>query len=199
MDAASALVHDLVCLLIEGVVQDEVRRRSLAQGAGLVHPGVDLLQQHRRFQPSDILVLGPITLVPGASSNFAGSYIALGGSNPATNSTVVTNKFRSVAVPVVCCEGWSYDDMRMTNAGSGTDYDDVSTYTKVTITNAGHPLAAGLSGSITIYGDGWGEAANDDGSGTALVMELARIMLLQSGQAYFTWGSHLVTHHRGIA
>jgi type VI secretion system secreted protein VgrG len=40
---------------------------------------------------SNTLVLGPITLAPGASAPFTGSYIATGGSNPATNSTIVTN------------------------------------------------------------------------------------------------------------
>ena len=43
-------------------------------------------------QPTNnTLVLGPVTLAPGASAPFAGSYIALGGSNPATNVVVATN------------------------------------------------------------------------------------------------------------
>ena len=43
-------------------------------------------------QPSNgTPVLGPITLAAGASAPFTGSYIALGGSNPVTNSTIVTN------------------------------------------------------------------------------------------------------------
>jgi hypothetical protein len=36
-------------------------------------------------------LLGPITIGPGASAPFTGSYIATGGSNPTTNSTIVTN------------------------------------------------------------------------------------------------------------
>jgi uncharacterized repeat protein (TIGR01451 family) len=36
-------------------------------------------------------VLGPITLVPGASAPFAGNYTAVGGSDPVTNSIIVTN------------------------------------------------------------------------------------------------------------
>ncbi|MEK7677525.1 MAG: hypothetical protein AAB676_16985 [Verrucomicrobiota bacterium] len=36
-------------------------------------------------------VLGPITLAPGAGTSFTGSYLATGGSNPTTNSTIVTN------------------------------------------------------------------------------------------------------------
>jgi hypothetical protein len=40
-------------------------------------------------QSSNILVLGPITLLPGACAPFTGSYIAVGGSNPTTNLTIV--------------------------------------------------------------------------------------------------------------
>jgi hypothetical protein len=42
-------------------------------------------------QPSNTLVLGPITLAPGACAPFTGSYLATGGCNLLTNSTIVTN------------------------------------------------------------------------------------------------------------
>jgi uncharacterized repeat protein (TIGR01451 family) len=42
-------------------------------------------------QPSNFLVLGPITLAPGACAPFTGSYFAVGGSNPTTKLTIVTN------------------------------------------------------------------------------------------------------------
>ena len=46
-------------------------------------------------------VLGPITLAPGASAPFTGSYIATGGSNPTTNSTIVTNSSGTITTNVV--------------------------------------------------------------------------------------------------
>ncbi|MHB8522368.1 MAG: DUF7507 domain-containing protein, partial [Limisphaerales bacterium] len=46
-------------------------------------------------------VLGPITLVSGESAPFTGSYIALGGSNPTTNSTIVTNSSDTITTNVV--------------------------------------------------------------------------------------------------
>ncbi len=52
-------------------------------------------------QPGNTLVLGPITLAPGAASNFTGSYLAIGGSNPATNSTIVTNSSGTITTNVV--------------------------------------------------------------------------------------------------
>jgi hypothetical protein len=42
-------------------------------------------------QPGNPQVLGPITLLPGACAQFTGSYLATGGCNPLTNSTIVTN------------------------------------------------------------------------------------------------------------
>jgi uncharacterized repeat protein (TIGR01451 family) len=41
-------------------------------------------------QSSNTLVLGPITLAPGACTTYTGSYIATGGSNPTTNTNIVT-------------------------------------------------------------------------------------------------------------
>ncbi len=41
--------------------------------------------------PTNTLVLGPITLYPGACETFSGSYIAIGGSNPATNCDIGIN------------------------------------------------------------------------------------------------------------
>ena len=47
-------------------------------------------------QPNNTLVLGPLTLLPGASAPFAGSYLAVGGANPTTNTTIVTNGSRVI-------------------------------------------------------------------------------------------------------
>ena len=54
------------------------------------------------MQPApNTLVLGPIPLAPGASAPFTGSYIASGGSNPTTNSAVVTNSTGTVTTNIV--------------------------------------------------------------------------------------------------
>ena len=53
-------------------------------------------------QPSNNTpLLGPITLAPGASAPFTGSYIALGGSNPTTNTTIVTNSSGTITTNIV--------------------------------------------------------------------------------------------------
>jgi uncharacterized repeat protein (TIGR01451 family) len=52
-------------------------------------------------QPSNAPLLGPITLAPGASASFMGSYPALGGSNPTTNSLYITNLISSILTNTV--------------------------------------------------------------------------------------------------
>jgi hypothetical protein len=66
-----------------------------------------------------------------------------------SGSTSVTSKFRDVAVPVVACEAFIYDDMRMTGTAE-TEFDYQLDTTEVTIVDASHPLAAGLSGPVAI-------------------------------------------------
>ena len=63
----------------------------------------------------------------------------------------VTNKFRNVAVPVIDWEFDILDDMGMTGLTSGTDYGTTSTtQTQLSVTDASHPLAAGLSGTAAV-------------------------------------------------
>ena len=74
----------------------------------------------------------------------------------------VTNKFRNVAVPVLLWEFDILDDMGMTGLTSGTDFGTSSTaQTQLIITNANHPMAAGLSSTQTVVSTGtnftWGK------------------------------------------
>ncbi|MCB0167915.1 MAG: hypothetical protein KDI79_27050 [Anaerolineae bacterium] len=60
------------------------------------------------------------------------------------NSQNVSTKFRDVTAPVLTWEAGLFDDMSMASQG---DY--VDNQTQITLTNAAHPLAAGLSGQVT--------------------------------------------------
>jgi uncharacterized repeat protein (TIGR01451 family) len=66
---------------------------SVAFGGSVCNSGNITLTNILVFsgQPSNFLVLGPITLAPGACTPFTGSYFATSGSNPTTNFIVVTN------------------------------------------------------------------------------------------------------------
>jgi DNA-binding protein YbaB len=65
------------------------------------------------------------------------------------NPADVGTKFLNSAVPMVVCEPVSFKDLKMTAATSGTDFGTATSQTKLQIT-AGHPLAAGLSGQVTV-------------------------------------------------
>ena len=88
------------------------------------------------------------TATASATSDATGKTLVLISSSVA--STDVNTKFKSVTVPVIVWEYALYDDMAMTSTTSGTDY-GYNTGTSMVITNAGHPLAAGLSGTVSLY------------------------------------------------
>lgn len=69
-----------------------------------------------------------------------------------SSSAVYTNlmdRFRDVAIPVICADHESFPALRMTGPLADTDFQDQST-TQLTITNAGHTMAAGLMGMATV-------------------------------------------------
>ena len=61
----------------------------------------------------------------------------------------VGTKFVNAVVPMVVCEPVSFRDLKMTGGTWGTDKGDATNQTKLQIT-AGHVLAAGLSGQVTV-------------------------------------------------
>ena len=63
-----------------------------------------------------------------------------------SNSGSVTTKFRTVAVPVVDWEAGLFDDFGMTAAAGGY----VAGQRDLAIVTPGHPLAAGLSGTVSV-------------------------------------------------
>ncbi len=62
----------------------------------------------------------------------------------------VADKFRDVPVPVVTWEYAIYDDMNMTGDVFDTDFGPADPQEDIEITDGGHPLAAGLSGTLTV-------------------------------------------------
>jgi hypothetical protein len=63
--------------------------------------------------------------------------------------TSVGTKFRTVAVPVVFWESGLFANMGMTGS-TNKDFGTITKQTQVKITNSTHPLAAGLSGTISV-------------------------------------------------
>jgi alpha-tubulin suppressor-like RCC1 family protein len=76
--------------------------------------------------------------------------------------TSVNTKFRDIAVPVVTWESAIFDDMKMTGTVSGTNFGTTTNQTQVAISTPTHPLAAGLSGTVTVSASStfdWGVVA----------------------------------------
>ncbi len=82
------------------------------------------------------------------SSDAAGKAIVVVSST--VQSSQVGSKFRDVAVPFVTWEAWLYDDMKMTGTGKNVNYGRITDQDYLDVTGPGHPLAAGLSGLVSI-------------------------------------------------
>jgi hypothetical protein len=90
----------------------------------------------------------PITATSANSSSATGKAIVLISGTVVSGD--VNTKFRDTTVPVVCLEQAVLDDLRMTGTINGTDYGSAGTQSTLTITDPNSPLAAGLTGNITL-------------------------------------------------
>ena len=88
------------------------------------------------------------------------------------HSYTLGNTFTDVAVPVWVAKPWLLDDMDMTGTAGGTDYGTVLSAT-VTIVDDGHPLAAGLSGEVTVNSGGRTMSFGVPGGDAAIVSTAA--------------------------
>ncbi len=77
-----------------------------------------------------------------------------------TTSTGRAAQFERVATPVVSWKPWSYDPLNMSGALADVDYGNALSVRTLAISEPQHPLAAGLSGTVTITSAnqtmGWG-------------------------------------------
>ena len=95
---------------------------------------------------------------------------------PLIDSRTLGNTFTDVAVPVWVAKPWLLDDMDMTGTAGGTDYGTVLSAT-VTIVDDGHPLAAGLSGEVTVNSGGRTMSFGVPGGDAAIVSTAAEVSL----------------------
>ncbi|WP_298669987.1 hypothetical protein, partial [uncultured Methanofollis sp.] len=85
------------------------------------------------------------------------------------SSGSVGTMFRDLAVPVISCEAWLYDDLKMTGTSRGADYSAAAGQTQVAIADAANPLAAGLEGTVKVTGTAGSEMFGMPAAGAAKV------------------------------
>jgi hypothetical protein len=95
----------------------------------------------------------------------------------------IREEITEIEVPIIVGEPYAWDEMGMTRGGGGTS--EVAT-TDITIVSPGHPMAAGLSGTVSVLTDitgaeGTAEFANGDAGDEATVIATAT---LADGQTY---------------
>jgi uncharacterized repeat protein (TIGR01451 family) len=133
----------------------------VVKGAALFVVGSTTLNPSDSVVKTRLEALNNIVTVKDASS--ATTADATGKALVVISSTVtpaaVGQKFRNVAVPVVTWESGLFLDMGM--VASGNNFGTKTNQTQVSITNPTHPLAAGLTGDVTVVPTGktfdWGK------------------------------------------
>lgn len=85
----------------------------------------------------------------GASAAAAGKSVIVISESVET-ATGIGEVFANVAVPLVTSESGIYNALKLTGPTLDTDYGTVAGQTQVTIVDPSHPLAAGLSGTVTV-------------------------------------------------
>lgn len=120
-------------------------------------PGALFVVGNTTLNPSDLAVKtrlegrGFVVATVSAPASTAGN--ATGKSVVVISSTCVSGdvnvKFRDVAVPVLNWETSVLDDLGMAGPTYGTHYGATDAQTAVSIVDASHPMAAGLSGRVT--------------------------------------------------
>jgi hypothetical protein len=98
-------------------------------------------------------------------------------------------RLAGVTVPMMISEPSLFDDFGMTGKTWGNDYGDKPSSTRLTITNAGHPVAGGLSGEIGVTsGLGkfvWGKPSTKGQIVAKLASGEAAIFTYESGAPMF--------------
>lgn len=95
------------------------------------------------------------TVVQSAASSSSANGQRLVLISSTVSSSTIGNAFRDVAVPVMLWENGLYDlEMGMTSTTLGTDYGTTASQATLTIQNPSHPMAAGLSGSVSVMSTG---------------------------------------------
>lgn len=81
-------------------------------------------------------------------------------------SSEIGGRLTNVAVPMIVCESFIFDDMGLTGGGDGIQLGSTFTQSRIQIARPEHPLAAGLTGLVTAVSDDagyftWGVPAGD--------------------------------------
>jgi hypothetical protein len=82
-------------------------------------------------------------------------------SDSVVNAADVGARFLTSPAPTVNCEAALHDDMKMTGTTQNSDFGTTASQTDLDIATPAHPLAAGLSGRVTVVSSpqtfGWGK------------------------------------------
>jgi hypothetical protein len=100
--------------------------------------------------------------------------------SPAVDETKVSTKFNNTAVPVVAMGEQMFENLRMVGTAT-SDHGTITTQTQIGNLSGTHPLAAGLTGNVTVLGSAksldWGNPAASAVKVASSVGDSSKVML----------------------
>jgi uncharacterized repeat protein (TIGR01451 family) len=166
----------------DGSVNTSAPVRVLSTSPALLIAGSTTLNSSDAAIKSRMEALGYIVTVKSASSSITADATnkALVVISSTVTPTSVGTKFVNVAVPVVLWESGLFYNMGMTSKSS-SNFGTATSQTQINIINSAHPLAAGLSGRVSIItGAGtltWGKPNANAASIATLSADTTRVVI----------------------
>lgn len=147
-----------------GVVEppEDDSRVMLVVGNGTTPDAADASVRDRLVAAGHDVVVVDDAAVTVAAANAVDAVVV-----SATVTSTLNARLRPVTKPVLLWKPFLYDDMQMTGTASSA-YGNVSTQT-MAVTSAGHPLAAGLTGTVALYSAARTVAYGVPGAGATVV------------------------------
>ena len=133
----------LLLLMITAVHAENV---LLVVGSPTLSPGDTALRNRLQALGHTVTVVEDNLATAGSATGMALIVI----SESAETATGIGTVFTNVAVPLITSDSGLFAPLKMTGATLNTDYGTVAAQAQVTIVDATHPLAAGLSGTVTV-------------------------------------------------
>jgi RHS repeat-associated protein len=122
--------------------------------------GEAALKTHLQAAPFNMVVRTMVASAATATSVVPAQLIVVSDAMSISAGQTVGTALNAVAVPILSLSAGSFGTLRLTGTTSGTDFGTTATQTTVNIVKAGHQLAAGLTGSVTIPSETvqWGKS-----------------------------------------
>jgi RHS repeat-associated protein len=122
----------------------------LVTGAGTATTAETALKTHLQAAPFNLVVRTMASTAVTTTNMLPAQFIVISDALTTANAQTLGTTLNAAAVPLLSLSAATFGNLRLTGTTSGTDFGTTGAQTQIAIANAGHPLAAGLTGTVAI-------------------------------------------------